>query len=114
VTRAQFRRFVGDSGYQTDAERDGKGGYGFIDGQWRQDPRFVWNADLGFEQADDHPVLNVSWNDATAFCAWLSDQRRSTTPPRVARRTLGAVSQTTTLSRRGCIPRPLTMSLGRT
>ena len=60
VTRGQFRRFVDDRGYQTEAERDGKGGYGLVDGQWKQDPRFVWNRDLGFEQADDHPVVNVT------------------------------------------------------
>jgi formylglycine-generating enzyme required for sulfatase activity len=74
VTRGQFRRFVDDRGYQTEAERDGKGGFGLIDGQWKQDPRFVWNRDLGFEQADDHPVVNVTWNDVTAFCAWVSEK----------------------------------------
>jgi formylglycine-generating enzyme required for sulfatase activity len=74
VTRGQFRRFVGDRSYKTEAERDGKGGFGILDGQWKQDPRFVWNRDLGFEQADDHPVVNVSWNDVTAFCAWLSEK----------------------------------------
>jgi formylglycine-generating enzyme required for sulfatase activity/serine/threonine protein kinase len=74
VTRGQFRRFVDDRGYQTEAERDGKGGYGWVDGQWKQDPRFVWNRDLGFEQADNHPVVNVSWNDVTAFCTWLSEK----------------------------------------
>jgi len=74
VTRGQFRRFVDDRKYETEAERKGKGGYGLIDGQWKQDPRFVWNRDLGFEQADDHPVVNVTWNDVTAFCAWLSEK----------------------------------------
>jgi formylglycine-generating enzyme required for sulfatase activity len=78
VTRGQFRRFVEDRGYQTEAERDGKGGFGHADGQRKEDPRFVWNADLGFEHADNHPVLNVSWNDVTAFCAWLSEQEGET------------------------------------
>jgi len=74
VTRGQFRRFVDDRGYRTEAERDGKGGSAWVNGQLKQDPRFVWNGDLGFEQTDEHPVVNVSWNDVTAFCAWLSQK----------------------------------------
>jgi formylglycine-generating enzyme len=74
VTRGQFRPFVDDRGYQTEAERDGKGGSGLVNGQWVQDSRFVWDAGLGVEQAADHPVVNVSWNDVTAFCAWLSEK----------------------------------------
>jgi formylglycine-generating enzyme required for sulfatase activity len=32
-----------------------------------------WN-NIYFEQADDHAVGSVSWNDAQAFCAFLSDK----------------------------------------
>lgn len=78
VNRGQFRRFVDDRGYRTEAERDGKGGCGLINDQWLQDPRFVWNADLGLEQADDHPVVNVSWNDVKWFCSWLSKKEGET------------------------------------
>jgi formylglycine-generating enzyme required for sulfatase activity/serine/threonine protein kinase/Tol biopolymer transport system component len=72
VTRGQFRRFVEETGYKTEAERDGKGGGGLVDGKWIRDPRFLWSADQGFPQTDDHPVVNVSWDDAVAFCQWLS------------------------------------------
>jgi formylglycine-generating enzyme required for sulfatase activity/serine/threonine protein kinase len=72
VTLGQFRQFVEETGYKTDGERDGKGGFGIFGGKWSQDPRFVWNADDGSPQTDEHPVVNVSWNDATAFRQWLS------------------------------------------
>ena len=73
VTVAQFRRFVEDANYQTEGERDGKGGYGWEDGEatWERDPRHTWK-NPGFAQGDDHPVVLVSWNDAMSFCEWLS------------------------------------------
>ncbi|MFI5461325.1 MAG: SUMF1/EgtB/PvdO family nonheme iron enzyme, partial [Isosphaerales bacterium] len=71
VTVGQFRRFVTDAKYRTEAERDGKGGYGLIGGNWKQDPKITW-LNPGFAQGDDHPVANVSWNDATAFHEWLT------------------------------------------
>jgi formylglycine-generating enzyme required for sulfatase activity len=78
VTRGQFRRFVDDAGYKTEAEIDGKGGYGYNDeGKWVQDPKFIW-LNPGFGQTDEHPVVNVSWNDAQAFIAWLSRKEGKT------------------------------------
>ncbi len=61
VTRGQFRRFVKDTGYKTDAET------GDVPAAWG----YSWQ-NAGFEQTDKHPVVNVSWNDTAAFCKWLS------------------------------------------
>ena len=75
VTRGQFRRFIEATRYQTEAEKDGKGGWGWdaSAGKWFQNPKFTWRSP-SFDQTDDHPVVNVSWNDATAFSDWLSRQ----------------------------------------
>jgi sulfatase modifying factor 1 len=73
VTRGQFRRFVDETGYKTEAENDGKGGYGWNEEKktFEQAPNYT-RLNPGFEQTDAHPVVNVSWNDAVAFCEWLS------------------------------------------
>ena len=82
VTVGQFRRFLEASGHVPESVADGTGGYG-----WRadydpattrrgdafegRDPRYSWR-NPGFAQDDNHPVVNVSWNDAQALAAWLS------------------------------------------
>jgi formylglycine-generating enzyme required for sulfatase activity len=73
VTRGQFRKVAESSGYQTEAERPGKGALGW-DARTRRferNRRYTWRSP-GFEQTDDHPVVCVSWNDAIATCNALS------------------------------------------
>ena len=80
VTVGQFKEFVADTGYRTEAETDGRGGDGFdvLTNKFEQDdPKYSWRSP-GFPQTDDHPVVNVSWNDARAFCRWLSRRERKT------------------------------------
>ena len=75
VTVGQFRQFVASKNFKTEAERDGKGGYGWNEAKaaFTQGPKYTWRSP-GFPQDDDHPVVIVSWNDAVAFCEWLSKQ----------------------------------------
>ncbi len=75
VTVGQFRRVVETAGYQTEAETDGKGGEGWnaAIGTYERGPQYTWR-NPGFAQTDEHPVANVSWNDAIAYCNLLSER----------------------------------------
>jgi formylglycine-generating enzyme required for sulfatase activity len=80
VTVGQFRAFVHDTKYQTGAETDGKGSSGYnpaLPGFEYDKPAYTWK-NLGWKQGDEHPVLNVSWHDATAFFRWLSKKEDRT------------------------------------
>ena len=80
VTVGQFRKFVEAAGYKTEAETDGQGGWGYdpVTGKCNgRELRFNWK-NTGFPQTDEHPVLNVTWNDAVAFCRWLSKKEGTT------------------------------------
>jgi formylglycine-generating enzyme required for sulfatase activity len=67
VTRGEFRAFVQDTGYVSERKCNV-----YAEGtRWFIDPRRNW-ADPGFPQADDHPVVCVSWRDAQAYAAWVN------------------------------------------
>lgn len=82
VTNAMFAKFIEDSGYQIDAQKDGCSYV--IDlstEQWNCLSDAVWNYPQGsnsnLDGLDAHPVVQVSWNDARAYCAW-ADRRLPT------------------------------------
>ena len=73
VTVRQFRAFAQATGYKTEAEK----------GQWAAN--YAWGfpivpaRDLNwrqpkFPQTEDNPAVCISFNDAVAFCQWLSKE----------------------------------------
>ena len=73
VTNRHFAAFVADTGHQTLAERQGSG-HGFTTNGWEPIDGASWRWPQGpgdgLEAQDDHPVMQVSWDDAGAYCAW--------------------------------------------
>ena len=73
VTVAQFLEFVEAQGYKTQAESSGLGGWkASTASSWGiQHPDLNWSSP-GYPVAADLPVTMVSYEDALAFCEWLS------------------------------------------
>jgi formylglycine-generating enzyme len=89
VSNAEFNQFVKETGYKTEAEKFGWSFvfYKFISPDLKSKVQQVPNTPWWFgvegaywfqpegpgstvEGRMDHPVIHVSWNDATAFCDW--------------------------------------------
>ncbi|MBI4851513.1 MAG: SUMF1/EgtB/PvdO family nonheme iron enzyme [Acidobacteria bacterium] len=62
VTNTQFQKFVNETKYVTDAEKEGE--------------EYDWQRYASSERAD-HPVTCISWNDAMAYAKW-ADKRLPT------------------------------------
>jgi formylglycine-generating enzyme required for sulfatase activity len=66
VTISQFQKFVEATRYETSAELLSEPGT----------ERFTWRSPGIVQDGDQHPVVRVSWQDAQAFCHWLSETEK--------------------------------------
>lgn len=80
TTNAQFAAFVAATGYRTRAERNGwslVGGEGSAEWEWKRMDGANWRHPFGppgpdSEKLPDHPVTQISGEDARAYCRWIS------------------------------------------
>jgi formylglycine-generating enzyme required for sulfatase activity len=77
VTKGQFQKFVDETHYKTAPETNHKGGFGYSAREKTRVQRSIYNwQNWGVRQADNSPVVNVSWNDASRFCEWLGQREK--------------------------------------
>ncbi len=75
ITVAQFEAFVSATGYKATAQIRGAG-RDFTGTGWIDVPGADWQHPHGqgsnVSGKQDHPVTQISWDDAMSFCQWLS------------------------------------------
>ena len=69
VTVGMFKAFVNDSGYKPKGNTPQV--WNNTSKELEDNPSLSWT-NPGYEQDDNYPVTCVSWDDAAAFCEWLS------------------------------------------
>ena len=70
ITRDEFAAFVTATGYRA---KDDDGCTAFKGGEWKKDSRANWQRP-GFDQTGADPVVCISYGDASAYAAWLSQK----------------------------------------
>jgi sulfatase modifying factor 1 len=76
VTNAMFAKFVAETNYKTEAEKEGWGfTYNPPSKSWERPKGADWRHPRGptsdINSQNDYPVAQVSWNDAAAYCEWV-------------------------------------------
>ena len=70
TTIGEFREFVQDTGYRTRKEKH-------LEAKLKKNETpydtYTWK-ESGFPQTETHPVIWVAWEDAAAYCNWLSEK----------------------------------------
>jgi len=79
VTHGQFVRYMAAQKTPiTVPERTGLGGTGIEKGRIvERDRKYTWQ-DSGYKPTTISPVNNIAWEDAEAFCKWLSKREKKT------------------------------------
>tara|TARA_B100000315_G_scaffold86502_1_gene79312 strand:+ start:674 stop:2836 length:2163 start_codon:yes stop_codon:yes gene_type:complete len=75
VTVGEFRDFVNETAYKTEAEKE-DGCFYYTGSKWKKSKSKYWN-NPGFSQTDRSPVTCMSWNDANHYTEWKSRQTGS-------------------------------------
>lgn len=76
VSVGEFREFIRASGYRTTAEQESASSvYDENSGRMVDGSGVTWQDNYsGRRAADNQPVVHVSWDDAVAYLAWLSER----------------------------------------
>lgn len=72
VTVGDFRHFVNEMQYRSDAEKDG-GCLTWMGTGWRKYEGIVWKRP-GFSQSEEHPVVCITWYDVSAYIDWMREK----------------------------------------